>query len=432
MVKVVRRKDIPKGVRKEATTPFIVETRRLLKMLFSLSTKKIAGLRLMAIFFLMNISCLFLSIAPTEGAPTSFPHGLTINDPTKAYQGYTLYCISGMDKVIVLDMAGNEVHTWNIPGMDSLVKPLPNGRILTSIENKAVTELDWDGNVQWEYKLPPFLSIIHHDFQRLPNGNTLILVGKIKKSPKVTPIEIKDDQIIEVTPAGEIVWRWSTAKHFNQLGLSDEAREIIRKGDVPRDLFHTNSIQSLPPNQYELTDPRFKAGNILVSQRETNLVYIIDKTTRNIVWTLNTQTIGQHHSKMIPQELPGAGNILLFNNGGRAGYPRIWSLFSRVLEIIPPTSQVSWTYNAQLLEGKSLNTFFSVYRSSSQRLANGNTLVMESQWGRIFEVTPLGEIVWEYIVPYYRTYLGDYTNQIYRAYRVDPGWLDGTMTEFIW
>jgi len=403
-----------------------------MKMPASFSTNNIGVLRSLAVLFFMNIFYLFLSMVPADGAPTNFPHGLTINDPSKAYQGYTLYCVGGLSKIFVLDMEGNEIHTWDVPDMDSVVKPLPNGRILTSIKNKVLAEIDWEGNVKWEYKLPSFLSVIHHDFQRLPNGNTIILVAKIKQFPKIAPDEIRDDQIIEVNPAGEIVWRWSTAKHYDQLGLSDEAREIIRKGEAPRDVFHSNSIQSLPPNQYEATDPRFKTGNILVSQRETNLVYIIDKSTSNIVWTLNTQTIGQHHTKMIPQGLPGAGNILLFNNGGRAGYPRIWSLFSRVLEIIPTTSQVSWSYNAHLLEGKALNTFFSTYRSSSQRLANGNTLVLESQWGRIFEVTPQNEIVWEYIVPHYRMYLGDYTNQIYRAYRVDSGWLDGAMSEFIW
>jgi hypothetical protein len=41
---------------------------------------------------------------------------------------------------------------------------------------------------------------------------------------------------------------------------------------------------------------------------------------------------------------------------------------------------------------------------SAQRLANGNTFICESAFGRLFEVTPQGETVWEYIIPYFNTY----------------------------
>lgn len=34
-----------------------------------------------------------------------------------------------------------------------------------------------------------------------------------------------------------------------------------------------------------------------------------------------------------------------------------------------------------------------------QRLANGNTLIAESNAGRGFEVTPHSEVVWEYLAP---------------------------------
>ncbi len=41
---------------------------------------------------------------------------------------------------------------------------------------------------------------------------------------------------------------------------------------------------------------------------------------------------------------------------------------------------------------------------SAQRPANGNTFICESAFGRLFEVTPQGETVWEYIIPYFNTY----------------------------
>jgi hypothetical protein len=58
----------------------------------------------------------------------------------------------------------------------------------------------------------------------------------------------------------------------------------------------------------------------------------------------------------------------------------------------------------------------------AQRLTNGNTLITESSFGRFFEVTSQGEIVWEYVNPYLgKPFLGgpptSESNQVFRAVR---------------
>ncbi len=65
---------------------------------------------------------------------------------------------------------------------------------------------------------------------------------------------------------------------------------------------------------------------------------------------------------------------------------------------------------------------------SAQRLCNGNTLVTESAFGRIFEVDRGGQVCWEYVVPYFSAYddkeaarlFPHATNAIFRAYRYTP------------
>lgn len=116
---------------------------------------------------------------------------------------------------------------------------------------------------------------------------------------------------------------------------------------------------------------------------------------------------------MIPRGLPGEGNILLFDNGGFAGYPKVTRMYSRILEFDPLTLDLVWSYQSP--------NFFSYYISSAQRLPNGNTLIDEGSTGRIFEVTPGGEIVWEYIDGAGIQMLGS----VYRAYRVPPEWVPG-------
>lgn len=59
--------------------------------------------------------------------------------------------------------------------------------------------------------------------------------------------------------------------------------------------------------------------------------------------------------------------------------------------------------------------FYSCFISSAQRLPNGNTLITEGSDGRLIEITNEHEIVWEYISPYWGTFMP--INMVYRAYR---------------
>ena len=84
-----------------------------------------------------------------------------------------------------------------------------------------------------------------------------------------------------------------------------------------------------------------------------------------------------------------------------------------MIEIDPRTNKTVWEYR-----GKPSYTFFSPHISGAQRLASGNTLICEGQWGRVFEVTPAGEIVWEYINSHHGTHRpGVLANSVFRAYR---------------
>jgi hypothetical protein len=66
--------------------------------------------------------------------------------------------------------------------------------------------------------------------------------------------------------------------------------------------------------------------------------------------------------------------------------------------------------------------FFSHYASGAQRLPNGNTLIAETSYGRILEVTRDNEIVWEYVSPY-STSEKVHSSRMFRAYRVPYEWI---------
>ena len=362
--------------------------------------------------FTVLVLTLLLSAPNVHAYPTVFPVGTTIYKPAQAYDGYTFYSLGSSLKAYLIDMNGDIVHTWD--NADFIAEPLPNGNLLLQKDNE-VREVDWDGNIVWRWSNPD--CYMHHDSQRLENGNTLVLCHNAIDIPWISSKPIIDDFIVEVDPQGNVVFRWDTWKHASEFEFDSNAETLIYNQGL--DWAHTNSIQSLPANN--LNDARFAEGNILVSQRQTNIVFIIDKQTKEIVWKIGPNdnlTIGQHQARMITQGNDGAGRILIFDNGGYAGYPTAVRSHSRVIEIDPLTNTIVRNYKNGSSKENSF-AFFSPFMSGAQKLPNGNTLICEAWTGRLFEINTTGEIVWEYIIPL--TADGTF-EQVYRAYRVDPDW----------
>ena len=114
------------------------------------------------------------------------------------------------------------------------------------------------------------------------------------------------------------------------------------------------------------------------------------------------------------------GNIMFFANGAN-----VLSVGpeggSRVIELDTASKKPVWEYR-----GTPPYTFFSWFISSAERVATGNTSILEGVWGRLFEVTPEGEIVWEYVSPYFVEDHIMYTggNYIFRAYHYAPDSLE--------
>lgn len=283
------------------------------------------------------------------------------------------------------------------------------------------------------------------------SGNTLILCHETIHNHKISDKQLLDDVFVEVDWEGNIVWEWRMSEYFRELGFSQAAKNVLfsnpnqhftKNGELG-DWMHVNSMSTLGPNKwYDQGDERFHPDNIIWDAREANIMAITDKKTGKIVWKIGPdfteskelrkigQIIGQHHCHMIPKGLPGEGNILLFDNGGWAGYglPDRMSMdgtkvdirdHSRVLEIDPVTLKVVWSYigsdsEVGMMAMINNTTFYSQLISAAQRLPNGNTLITEGCFCRLFEVTPEKEIVWEYRAPFDHQTRSPY---IYRAYR---------------
>ena len=199
------------------------------------------------------------------------------------------------------------------------------------------------------------------------------------------------DFVREVDASGATVWEW----HFDDKWNFDKFPLVPM---APRTAYaHANSLCFLPD------------GNILLTFRMLNTCLVIEKSSGNVIWSkTDPRWMGPHNAHVLDN-----GNFMIFGNGAGGNQPYVGSA---VIEFEPKSDEVIWKY-----EGYPAHTFHSSFISGAQRLPNGNTLICEGMWGRLFEVLPDGEVVWEYISPYFvpdepKTESSG-TNSIFRAFR---------------
>lgn len=337
------------------------------------------------------------------------PNGLLHHNPQLSYRGYTLFS-ADRDKAFLIDMEGRIVHQWqNARGLTN-PELLPNGNLMAlaapseSVEGQrglngqaaCCYELDWQSDVVWEYEDP----WMHHDYERLPNGNTLIvkwvempkgLVRRVKggyNDPEDDPKYMLGDLIIEVTVDGEIVKEWKSWEHF------DPATEIICPLDHRKEWSHCNSI-SLTPK-----------GDWLLSFRRISLIAEVSSKSGKIKWKWSDGTTShQHDAKYASND-----TITIFDNGvHRKGIE-----YSRVMEVDAKSHEVIWEY-----ADNPPFSFYTVMGGSVDKLPNGNMLICETSKGQIFEVTRDKKVVWDYVNPFFiaNPRLGGRINMIFRAHR---------------
>jgi len=336
--------------------------------------------------------------------------GLIHYEPGPALRGYTLFCGGG--DALLIDMEGRICHRWRHPLGLQYASLLPGGRLLAraaTSENvkgqeglngqaPSVLELDWEGAELWRYDD----DWLHHDQQRLSNGNTLLILWR-RLTKELTkrvqggyaseddPDEMLADVLVEVSPSGEVVREWRSWEHL------DFDEDVICPLEHRKEWTHCNSVSET------------RDGDWLVSFRRIDTVALIDPTTGAFKWKWGRGVLAHQHDA---QQLAN-GHVTVFDNGAhRRGLE-----FSRALEVDPATGEIVWQWAPDPPFG-----FFSFMAGSVDRLANGNSLVCHSATGRLLEVTAGRAVVWEYVNPFFvhNPRLGGRHNITFRAHRYAP------------
>jgi len=441
-----------------------------------------AGIGSVATFTAGNLFAYESSRGPTE---------LLHWDEEKAYNGYTFVRPGRVAGVYLIDMAGEVVSYW--PDLNSAYL-MDDGTLIGSKRGVDFVEVDWDGNVLWEYSEPRETHHPHHDDLRIYNKAlgeyTWIYIANVDMThDEVIALgadptraerydDVQMDAIVEVDRAGNVVWEWRLSDHLVQ-SIFPEKQNYVGTGktiaDYPGKLDINWGTPSIDYAHSNGLDYNADLGQIALSSNRFFEIYIIDHAGTFVAgdpeeslrqaasdagdfiyrfgnpanygqgdfpyysaeeWFIlpyggHRQIGGNHDIQWIKEGLPGAGNLLLFNNGmsvPRAQRDR--DAQSEVVEINPYLGangvvqehyvnppEAGYTFipetdaagrhppvtrlvsNQVVAANRPMDSFVSYHSSGVQRLPNGNSLVSLARPGRLVELTPDDEVVWEYVIP---------------------------------
>jgi hypothetical protein len=321
-----------------------------------------------------------------------------------------------------MDMKGKVLHTWRKsfeetwPARARQRTPqdvyksywrraylLPDGELLAIFMTFGLIKLDKDSNLLWAYE-----GGAHHDLFVDESGRIYVLTAErrarsdLRLESWASDLPLREDFVSVLSPEGRELRRVSVLNAF----LNSSHAPMLEHMKEGSDVLHANTIRPVRAD----APPIFRKGQVLLSLREIHALAALDLQQEKITWTSTGMWKYQHEPRLLDN-----GNVLLFDNRGNGGH-------SRAIEFRPVTQEVAWSYQGQPPE-----TFHSREAGTLERLANGNTLINESEQGRGFEVTRDGEIVWEFLNPHRAGEQDELIAALYDLVRIDRercGWLE--------
>jgi hypothetical protein len=343
----------------------------------------------------------------------SAPDVVVRHDRESVFAGLNFYVSGHAPEATLIDMEGRVLHRW-ARGFRDVWPDYPvsdehrgtahwrraylyeNGDILAIYEGLGMVKLDRDSNVLWAAPLRT-----HHDLQVMPEGDIYTLAYEAHVVPRVhSERPILDDFFLVLGPDGGVKKRVSILEAFENSDYSRLVQSLFgRSGDI----FHTNTVDVLDGRIADEM-PSFARGNVLIYILKMQILAVLDLEQERIVWARHDPVWQSHDPKILPN-----GNLLIFDNIANK------KKASRVVEYQAVSREPAWIY-----EGSEQESFFSMFCGTAERLPNGNTLIVESDNGRAFEVTSAGAIVWEFHNPHRAGEEGEYIATLFDMVRLPP------------
>jgi hypothetical protein len=337
-------------------------------------------------------------------------NGVTRNEEGRVAPGLTLISsfFDGLNEIRLVRLDGSVVNRWPLhffeifPNLDHLQQDripksdwnlsthgavvLPDGSLAFNFESLGTVKLDRCGAVQWTVARET-----NHSLEPSQDGGFWVPERRWVRENSPFPLlkpPYAHDQIVKLSADGKVLSEISVLglffkNHMEALLFSNGMPGPALPSDNP---LHLNDVEELG-SEKAADFPQFSAHDLLVSLRNLNLVMVVDPTTEKIKWYHTGPWIAQHDP-----DFHAGGTITVFNNNNDGTSTGSILGGSQIVEIDPATGDATIRYGA-IPEQR----WYSQMMGKHQNLPNGNTLIAESEAGRIIEVTPDGDIVWEFV-----------------------------------
>ncbi len=254
----------------------------------------------------------------------------------------------------------------------------PNGDVVFSVEYLGLVRMNFAGDVIWKLPYRTHHSIFQDEEGYLwVSGAKWVESGsdRIKHFPGLK-VPYTEETLLKVSPEGEIHGEISL---LESLYKSDYQHLLRGYRQTKGDLLHLNDIEMLGS---DLADqfPMFDSGDLVVSLRNVSLVAVLNQAG-SIKWLAPGIFTRQHDP-----DFEEDGWISVFDNR------ELYLGGSKITKINPASGEIKTIYPTDHKQ-----EFFTATAGKHQLLGNGNRLITEARAGRVFEVTPEGETVWEWI-----------------------------------
>lgn len=278
----------------------------------------------------------------------------------------------------------------------------PDGDVLVNVEYVGTVRMDACGRVRWS--LP---AGSHHAIEPGPGG-AFWIPGVTRAPRRGSPGHpdgfpglrqaVFQDQLLRVSADGEVLDVINVLDVLYANGLQRYIRKSGFHDEI--DVTHINDIEPLGPG---LADeyPLFEAGDLAVSVKNLDLVFVLDPASGRVKWHATDPFIKQHDPDFL-----GDGWIGVFDNNTDGTFRGTLFGGSRIVALKPHSDSVRVLFPTRESE-----RFYTFQRGKWQHLPNGNLLLTESVAGRILEVMPNGQTVWEWIARPYSATRTPYVSQ---------------------
>ncbi|MBD3677146.1 MAG: aryl-sulfate sulfotransferase [Rhodobacteraceae bacterium] len=289
---------------------------------------------------------------------------------------------------------------------------MPNGDLVFNWEYLSTMRVNACGDAVWKLDNEG-----NHSLEVMQDGNILVTSNRLwatERGDAAAPFQnlglpLEEARFQKISADGKILEDVSVLELLvknDLLGLVFGLAIDNTLTEIYGDILHMNDVEIYPEG---MPSQIFEPGDIMVSLRNIHSVLVFDGETHDLKFQSTGRVLRQHDPDFI-----GDDKILVYDNRNLMPSEGPEDPYSRIAIIDARTGEVE-TY----FQGEGETDYYSWIMGRQQLLENGNLMIAVPNEGRVMEIDPDGQLVWQYY-----NFVSDEDAGIIADVQVLPEWMD--------